>query len=377
MTLKSLTYSEFEELPQRWTLQQMEFGPVNLLVGKNATGKSRTLNVVGGLCRILGGSQTTVFVSGTYKAEIELIDGSYVYELASKDNIIIRERLQVNDALVLERDETGRGRVWFETQGDFLDFQVEPFAYALPSKRDTLQHPFAANLSEWARGVSHYEFGTDFGRSQLMAGDAAALIAGTGMPFAESGHALPGYVAAFQRHGAQFDEAVVNDMKQLGYSLSTIEAGPLQVPHQYLNLAHQPIGLQAFDTDLGFAVPQVQMSQGMYRALALVIQLNRAAFSGERTLVLVDDIGEGLDYERASLLIDLAINHTKQNGIQLIMTSNDRFVMNKVPLNYWAVLEREKTTVSAHTARTSPEVFEDFKFLGLSNFDFFTSGKYH
>jgi ABC-type lipoprotein export system ATPase subunit len=49
------------------------------------------------------------------------------------------------------------------------------------------------------------------------------------------------------------------------------------------------------------------------------------------TCVLIDDIGEGLDYERSSNLIKLLLKKMKKESIQLIMSTNDRFVMNNIP----------------------------------------------
>jgi len=59
---------------------------------------------------------------------------------------------------------------------------------------------------------------------------------------------------------------------------------------------------------------------------------------------LIDDIGEGLDYERSKKLIDLIIQKAKKYAVQLIMTTNDRFVINKTPLEYWLVIKREKNS---------------------------------
>ena len=138
------------------------------------------------------------------------------------------------------------------------------------------------------------------------------------------------------------------------------------------------LGLVTVERDLGILRnPQLTMSQGMFRALALLIHLNLAIFSHEKRLLLIDDIGEGLDYERATNIIGLVISAAEKEHIQVLMTSNDRFVMNHVPLDHWIVFERTERIVKAFTPKTSPKVFEDFKFIGLSNFDFFKDTRFH
>jgi len=92
-------------------------------------------------------------------------------------------------------------------------------------------------------------------------------------------------------------------------------------------------------------------------------------------MVIVDDIGEGLDFERSKSLINLLIGKAQKNSVQLIMASNDRFIMNVVPLEHWIVLHREEGKVRAFNSSNSKSTFEEFEFMGLSNFDFF-SGKY-
>ena len=181
------------------------------------------------------------------------------------------------------------------------------------------------------------------------------------------------YTKAFNQYGEAFDKAVIRDMGQLGYNLTEVGMDDMRQFPLQLNLPEPIFGMFVREKDRDAKLPQMYMSQGMFRALALVIHINVASFGGQRTLVLVDDIGEGLDFERSASLIDVLTRHTKASGLQIIMTTNDRFVMNRVPLEYWSLLRRTGSTVHAYTERNSPNEFTEFKYMGLSNFDFFTS----
>jgi hypothetical protein len=44
--------------------------------------------------------------------------------------------------------------------------------------------------------------------------------------------------------------------------------------------------------------------------------------------------------------------------------------MNKVPLQSWTVLQREGGRIRVFNYQNSKATFDDFKFTGLSNFDF-------
>src|SRR4051812_14789821 len=51
--LKSVKYFERLGHPKEWTMDGLTFYPINLVVGRNATGKSRTLNVIWTLAKML------------------------------------------------------------------------------------------------------------------------------------------------------------------------------------------------------------------------------------------------------------------------------------------------------------------------------------
>jgi len=89
--------------------------------------------------------------------------------------------------------------------------------------------------------------------------------------------------------------------------------------------------------------------------------------------IVIDDIGEGLDYERSSSLIKILIEKAQTGLVQLIMTTNDEFIMNGVPLEYWSVIERKPGSAKLHNIFNSEDQFKQFQFIGLNNFDFFTS----
>src|SRR5205823_8580893 len=112
---------------------------------------------------------------------------------------------------------------------------------------------------------------------------------------------------------------------------------------------------------------QAALSQGMFRALSVLIQVNYCQLSKRAHCVIIDDIGEGLDYDRSSLLIELLRKKAKDANFQLIMSTNDKFVMNHVPLDEWSVLQRAGGRVSVRNIHNSKAAFEDFKFVGMSN----------
>ena len=110
----------------------------------------------------------------------------------------------------------------------------------------------------------------------------------------------------------------------------------------------------------------------MFRALALLIFIEFLASKKVSTLI-IDDLCEGLDYHRASKLGKLLFMEETVDNIQLITTTNDSFLMDSVDIKFWNILSRNKNDVSAFNYDKNKQLFEEFKFTGLSNFDLFSS----
>ena len=58
------------------------------------------------------------------------------------------------------------------------------------------------------------------------------------------------------------------------------------------------------------------------------------------------------------------------------MSTNDRFVMNNVPLEYWSVIDRVEGECKIYNYKNSPKLFDEFALTGMNNFDFFSSYYY-
>jgi hypothetical protein len=112
-------------------------------------------------------------------------------------------------------------------------------------------------------------------------------------------------------------------------------------------------------------------------AYLIIIQLNYSLLAKMPSCILIDDIGEGLDYGRSKSLIELIINKAKDSPVQLFMTTNDRFVMNKTSLKYWSIIKREGKKSLCYNSRNSEKIFDEFELTRLSNFNFFSSNYFH
>ncbi len=83
-----------------------------------------------------------------------------------------------------------------------------------------------------------------------------------------------------------------------------------------------------------------------------------------------------MDYQRSSKIIELLIDKLDKSQIQLIATSNDRFLINAVDLKKLNLLERKGHFIFSYNYQNNKEKFDEFIYTGLSNFDFFSGKMY-
>lgn len=363
MRLTKITYSEYIGEPQEWQLVDLELGNINLIVGKNASGKSRTLNVIGGLGRLLSNPAIGVR-DGNYSAEFSDNGIHSTYNLDVKNGRIEAEKLEVDGKIVLNRGPDGIGEIVYAEIGSQHKFQAPPHMLAATTRRDSIQHPFLEPLYNWASELRHYRFGSDAAKQALMRFvedppqlDETDQVKVSGL-----------FRHAEQKFGEAFVRSIVTDLSIIGYSVEDV----FLKPPLTINIegSGELYSLCVKETDLAGYTDQFAMSDGMFRALTILIFVNYYSFSGLGGALLIDDIGEGLDFDRSCKIINLLRDKALSTRMQLILSTNDRFVMNAVPLQDWSILQRKGSVVKARNYGNSKEIFDEFAYTGLSNFSF-------
>jgi len=121
------------------------------------------------------------------------------------------------------------------------------------------------------------------------------------------------------------------------------------------------------------SIEDTLLSSGMKRTIYLIIYLEYLIANKTPATLLIDDLGEGLDYERSVNLGKYVFERCKDSNVQLIAASNDNFLLDAIDLEYWTILRREGNKISAVNMESHPEIFEKFNFVGLSNFSLLSS----
>ena len=337
-------------LSGRWTAKRIDLYSQNLLVGKNAVGKSTVIRLLSTMAAFLSQRRLLNEVKIPVGGMIAIEDNEFtsIYRFAWVDAKISDEYLSVKYA-------NGETKIWIERTSDEAKFDgalVNPpqDKLLLNLKRDTVLYPELESIISWADNVDAFSF-NEFD----IDGDETLYSR-----FINGGDNLFTMVKALSPESIV---NVINAADGMGYHLEKIEGVEFADIKKVL-FTEKGVEDPLFDFSL---------SKGMFRTLYLLIYLEYIAKSGKPATLLIDDLCEGLDYDRSTKLGKYVFDYCSKNDIQLIATSNDSFLMDVVDLNYWSILQREGSKVSAINHKNHPELFDDFSFTGLNNFDLLSS----
>ena len=366
MLLKKFNYSEFDEKPMAWSISGMDLASVNLLVGKNAVGKTNTITRIFWLANLISGSQSQLINSANFFAEFDDCGIVFEYTLRIAENVILNEQLRVDGIEKFIRSNDGTGTIFAVELNSDMKFQIPNNQLVVVAKRDAIQHPFLESLAAWAEGVRFYPFSTDLGQNVILQTNDVNNIIISKDQTKDTNSVIALYIKGEKDFPVEFKERIISAMKDIGYDLEDV--GSISIS-EYHPLA--PVLLYIVErSNPNLQIIHQMMSRGMFRAFSLVIQVTYNTLNNISTTILVDDVGEGLDYERSTNTIKVLMKLMDCTDCQLIMSTNDRFVMNSVPIENWQVIHRDKGACKVYNYDNAKEQFDEFRFTGLSNFDF-------
>lgn len=339
-----------------WILEELNLNGINLIVGQNAIGKSSVIRLLIKFSKLIN-NQIFIYAHNQTQAEWSLIfltdkNEKLEYDLTIEyERDIYSEYLRLNGQLLLDRNSENTSLYSYKEQ-KLVKIKPPSDRLVLHIRRDIDEYPYFENLIEWAQGVILFEFSkvrpfySDTSESPRDSGPYPNLIWGELNP--------------------ESKKIVINDLNNLSFKIANIYLDDF-------NFKPDSKALYLLEEGLNNRLSEYQLSQGMFRALTLIVYVQHVIQFRNKSMILVDDLGEGLDYERATKLGKLLVEKLENSNIQFIATSNDSFLMDVIPIKYWNILQRDGNTVSSLNYQNSKERFDKFLMTGLSNFDLFSS----
>lgn len=340
--------SSFSYKTSGWELTEMNaIQATNLLVGKNAAGKTRTIRVLQNVTSYMR-METFLFQEGIFKAKMQFVDPedaswnmTYLFEIEKGD--VKAEQLTVCGKTLIKRDAQKT-----LLNGDIINPPKDKLVVQV--RRDKEEYPDVEALMEWAEGV-------------------IAISCSDINPYTIL-NVKPGYInpipfsALVEALSKDDKKTVIDEAKRLGYEIMDIA----------LVNANGEIKLVAVkERNIQSGILDFQLSSGMIRVLYILCFLEYVKHERTHSMLLIDDLGEGLDYSRAIHLGRKVFEVCEQENMQLIASSNESFLMDVVDIAKWQIVRRNNSKLSVINQTNMPGLFDEFRMTGLSNFDLFSS----
>ncbi|HWB54277.1 MAG TPA: hypothetical protein VG722_08790, partial [Tepidisphaeraceae bacterium] len=282
MHLTHFGYVEHDGTPDRWRLEPFALKKVNLIVGRNATGKSRTLAVIRSLAQAVMGKLKVN--EGEWDASFRDGNDELCYKVAIVNGIVTKESFKKNGKELLNREISGDGTVHAVDADTKLRFKVPENELAITAKRDLVQHPFLEPMHAWAESLRFYPFGTFLGRQLVV----VPVERGPKPDLTDPDQVVSLFRAGEKNFPRQFHTRVISYMKRIGYDLEEVQVSALpdvSVQGPFPNLT--AIGVNVKERDLPCWTYQTKASQGMFRALSIVGQFAYSELASNPSAILI------------------------------------------------------------------------------------------
>jgi hypothetical protein len=354
MFLKEFEFTDKSGKKINWKIRKLKLGNKNLIVGRNAVGKTRTLFFIMNFVKLLNGLNLLIKGSFEWKITFDIGGSLLKYHIKMEDNNVIGELLEKDNKKLLKRDN--KETYIYSKIKDKNEFFTPPEnKLAITVRRKEEEYPEIERLFEWAEKLYCFSFS---GMQRMQ----------TSIPWVYEilFEPLSKMVDIIEKNlkKQDFKNTILEDLNKIGYEIKDIYE-PIKTS------MGSNIIINIREKSLNLDINQHSMSAGMFRAFSILVLFNYYLLEKKSCTLIVDDLGEGLDFDRVSKLIGLLFDKIEDSHIQLIVTSNDRFLMNAVDLKYWNILDRKGHIVTSYNYENSKDTFEGFSFTGLNNFDFF------
>ena len=324
-----------------WRIEELSLNHQNLIVGLNSVGKSRTVSAIGYVARFIKGD---IDDAGNISCSLLLENGNRLeYSFDVVGGQIHAEVLKKNDMPLISRE-------YFSAK--MYDEMVSPpeSKLLIQVRRDTKLYPEIEEIIQWAEHTSLFVFSNITTAPNSLS------------PYAISDE--PRLPVMFSKISKEQKELLKSYMCEMGYQINDIVEYERSSGTKSIHI---------YESGLKMPLRPIDLSNGMFRVFCVLLYMIYSSTLSEARCLLIDDMGEGLDYLRSTKLGKIMYEYCEKNHIQLIATSNDSFLMDAVDLQHWNILRREGDRVYCINMKNSPVLFEKFQRTGLSNFDILSS----
>ena len=325
-----------------WQIEKLSLNQQNLVVGMNAVGKSRTIAAIGRVIRFIKGETEASAEDFSCTLLLEN-DGKLEYSFEISGGFVLAEILKKDGANIIRRDQFS---------AKIFDEQISPPSNKLviQVRRDTMRYPEIEEIIQWTEHTSVFIFSNITTSPNSLS------------PYAISSEPL--LPIMYGNISENLREKMLTCMRDMGYQIDRI------VEYKRDNGTKM---LHIYESGIAIPMTPFDLSNGMFRVFCVLLYMFYCSTLADAKFLMIGDLGEGLDYMRSTKLGIIIFDYSRENNIQLIVTSNDSFLMDAIDLQFWNILQRKGNRVIGLNRQTHFTLFEKFARTGLNNFDLLSS----
>ena len=168
MKLRQLSYIKKSLTPNNneWSVDELSLMDINLVVGKNAIGKSRVVKLINKAASIINGIAVDDNFNGAvsvteWQLHFETANGSSLkFDFTSSLDMFESEKIYLDEKLVLDRtrEQTQIFSYSSKKSNKFISIAPPIDRLTLHVRRDQLEFPFFEDIVKWAKQLRLFDF---------------------------------------------------------------------------------------------------------------------------------------------------------------------------------------------------------------------------
>ena len=356
-------YDANSDSMHHWKLTDLKFSKFTIIAGLNSTGKTRTCNVIRNTVKKIVEPMKTLFLGKTdltfsisenesYKLMISIeedddrkrsIKKEELYDVGGTGALFNRDNLLFNRRVIY--DAISKQHTNYSPPDDTLTFHV---------RRDKLSYPYIEEIINQMRKFHFLD-------SEEPTSIAVGGIYGGKLPVQLPIEILPSLTPLWFGNIADDKKSeILNDINSLDFPIKNIFV-------KEIILGGQRIPMLYFEEEgVKGTYDFVQVSSGMKKIVFLIVFLHLIE---KGSCVLIDNVGDGLDYKRSINILPIVEKIAEDK--QIIISTNNEILLNQTDIKNWNILFREGDIVKAYNYENSKEQLMKFANTGLSNYEYF------
>jgi ABC-type Na+ transport system ATPase subunit NatA len=346
-----------------WELAPMEFGDVNLLVGVSGVGKTKILEAIKSLQKIAFGNHSyhqstngvewdiTFAISSNsvcrWNGKFNIVESiisigneldDKLWQSTRKNNSRLAvEKLYLNNECIAYRNDDGT--IKFKNQLMPKLSPVESLIKIFESEDliAPIANAFELIFDSQTQHIEKWVFGSSLDRINDLSLSEIRSIHGTlvdllGLLSVNEREIFDRIKANFIEVFPQVEDLTIIEQTSFGDKVSHV------------------FWIELKEVGVDRSITQSNLSTGMLKTLAHIVEIYLLA---EGSILLIDEFENSLGVNCINVVSEL-LNDRKD--IQFVITSHHPYIINKIPMQYWKIITRKGSIVTATNATDHEEL---------------------